>query len=201
MSFRLSRAIVIAALSAAPISAIALPTLSSVVSGSASFATAGTTLTIRTVGDTAITWNSFSINPGETVYFLQSASQYQVLNTVMGWDPAQISGRLSSNGGISLNAATGIFVGAGGMINAPSLSLFSEPGPLVIENSNSLASADINLSGNPVSIGDPLGPFDQIIGGGDISISAVPEPGTYAMMMAGLGLLGFMARRKRQQAS
>jgi len=26
----------------------------------------------------------------------------------------------------------------------------------------------------------------------------VPEPETYAMLMAGLGLLGFMARRRKQ---
>ena len=42
-------------------------------------------------------------------------------------------------------------------------------------------------------------------GGGDnmgamldnVSVAAVPEPETYAMMLAGLGLLGFMARRKK----
>lgn len=32
-------------------------------------------------------------------------------------------------------------------------------------------------------------------------IGPVPEPETYAMLMAGLGLLGFMARRKNQQSA
>lgn len=32
--------------------------------------------------------------------------------------------------------------------------------------------------------------------GGDVTISAVPEAETYAMLLAGLGLVGFVARRK-----
>lgn len=32
----------------------------------------------------------------------------------------------------------------------------------------------------------------------NVRIAAIPEPETYAMMLAGLGLLGFVARRKRQ---
>jgi choice-of-anchor C domain-containing protein len=32
-----------------------------------------------------------------------------------------------------------------------------------------------------------------------VSVTAVPEPETYAMMVAGLGLLGFMLRRRRRQ--
>jgi hypothetical protein len=32
----------------------------------------------------------------------------------------------------------------------------------------------------------------------DVVIAAVPEPETYAMLAAGLGLIGFMARRKKQ---
>lgn len=32
----------------------------------------------------------------------------------------------------------------------------------------------------------------------DFSVSAVPEPSTYALMLAGLGLVGFMAKRRRK---
>jgi hypothetical protein len=35
---------------------------------------------------------------------------------------------------------------------------------------------------------------------GELSVAAVPEPETYAMFLAGLGALGFMARRRRMQA-
>lgn len=33
--------------------------------------------------------------------------------------------------------------------------------------------------------------------GGDLSIAPVPEPETYGMLLAGLGLVGFMARRRK----
>ena len=34
--------------------------------------------------------------------------------------------------------------------------------------------------------------------GGNLNVLAVPEPETYAMMLGGLGLLGFMARRRKK---
>jgi hypothetical protein len=37
-------------------------------------------------------------------------------------------------------------------------------------------------------------------GSGDLTIAAVPEPETYAMLLAGLGLMGAIARRRRNQA-
>ena len=44
------------------------------------------------------------------------------------------------------------------------------------------------------------GPYanDKVQG---MSVSAVPEPESYAMLLAGLGLLGFTARRKKDKAS
>jgi PEP-CTERM motif len=39
------------------------------------------------------------------------------------------------------------------------------------------------------------------LNGGNLTISAVPEPETYAMLLAGLGLMGAIARRRRKAAS
>jgi hypothetical protein len=36
---------------------------------------------------------------------------------------------------------------------------------------------------------------------GTLNISAVPEPATYGMMLGGLGLFGFIARRRKQSGS
>lgn len=35
--------------------------------------------------------------------------------------------------------------------------------------------------------------------GGNLTVSAIPEPETYAMMLAGLSAIGFMAARRRRQ--
>lgn len=43
-----------------------------------------------------------------------------------------------------------------------------------------------------------LGDWDDMVIG--VNIAAIPEPETYAMLLAGLGLMGFVARRRKQSA-
>ena len=48
--------------------------------------------------------------------------------------------------------------------------------------------------------GTPLDKFSGAVIDNVSVMTAVPEPETYAMLLAGLGLVGFMARRRKQQA-
>ena len=52
-------------------------------------------------------------------------------------------------------------------------------------------------SGSPLSVESGI----DNISIADLSVGTVPEPETNAMMLVGLGLLGFMARRRTQQAT
>ena len=60
----------------------------------------------------------------------------------------------------------------------------------------------VTMASNTIGIGCGGG-LDVLASGGTPTflpyVAAVPEPETYAMMLAGLGLLGFMARRRKQK--
>lgn len=129
------------------------------------------------------------------------------------WEPAPGNGIL---GGLALRTVSGSIT-----FDAPVVSLFSSRAAL--QGSASLQSPDvmynyplltglefIPVAGDSLSI-DLLNP-NQInfsmtaaaLGPGDhfrvVTAAPVPEPETYALMLAGLGLVGMVARRRKAQA-
>lgn len=60
-----------------------------------------------------------------------------------------------------------------------------------------IALADWNQPANSINMGPN---YSVWIDGVDSAVSAVPEPSTYALMLGGLGFVGFMASRRRKQA-
>ena len=61
-------------------------------------------------------------------------------------------------------------------------------------DSKTLGASFVNLTG-----GDLSGYMSANADASGFSAAVVPEPDTYAMMLAGLGLLGFVARRRKQK--
>lgn len=88
--------------------------------------------------------------------------------------------------GLSLYNSTGSLVTSGNMLQQGTVDVWT------ISGSNLTAgNYYLQVSGNLV--GNTAAAF-----GGAISMAApVPEPETYGMMLAGLGVLGFMARRRK----
>ena len=78
-------------------------------------------------------------------------------------------------------------------VNVGNTSFFAIDGPLTV----STQTFRVEISGNVVGTGQILNGVSTK-GSYDFSIQAapVPEPETYAMMLAGLGAIGFMLRRR-----
>lgn len=101
----------------------------------------------------------------------------------------------------------------GGSFNTVTLSAFDNSNQLIgsgsfVENVGSLGTLELNGIGAfhkvvvAVSLANPnsggIG-MDLVTFGDLTAIAPVPEPETYAMMLAGLGLLGLAAKRRRQK--
>lgn len=64
-------------------------------------------------------------------------------------------------------------------------------------NYSSLTTLNLGFTGIDTVRFEALGSSNRAIFD-NVSVSAVPEPSTYVLMLAGLGLVGFMARRRKQ---
>src|SRR3989338_6814750 len=88
-----------------------------IVHGTASINELGNTLTITNSPSAIINWQGFSINQNETTNFIQQSAASSVLNRVIGADPSQLLGALTSNGKVFLINPAGILVVQGARID------------------------------------------------------------------------------------
>ncbi|WP_160817133.1 FxDxF family PEP-CTERM protein [Nitrosomonas oligotropha] len=91
--------------------------------------------------------------------------------------------------GISFLLDHGKFTNISNQFSVDALSLFDAA---AINNNGQIAGTGVNAGGAPYG-----GWHAFMVSSDSSSTSPVPEPSTYAMLLAGLGLLGFMSRRRK----
>ena len=105
-------ALILAACYAPMVFAQSLPQGGVVRAGSATIASTATRMDVTTTTSrTAIDWTSFSIGTGDEVVIAQPTSTSITVNRVVGADPSQIFGELSSNGQVVVANPNGIWFG------------------------------------------------------------------------------------------
>lgn len=107
-----------------------------------------------------------------------AASVYHIHNAAAGSNGPVIVG-LDAAPFVSFNSGSTLLVGGTNVV---------PPSNFLANLQASLTYVNIHTAANP----------GGAIRGQLIQVAVVPEPSTYAMMLAGLGLVGFMAKRRRQ---
>lgn len=129
------------------------------------------------------------------------AGAFYTVHQASSFDFAGLENGLGLGSVTLLSANTGVGHYVGISLNATGLSAL-----------NAAAGGQFNFGGSiTTSYANPQDTFDQIaiFGWGDgtpvayldYNTAPIPEPETYAMMLAGLGMLGFMARRRKLKAA
>jgi hypothetical protein len=88
--------------------------------------------------------------------------------------------------GLSLYTGAGTLVSTGTSLQSGAIDVWTV-------TSSNLAAGDYYLQVRGTLVSSTSGAF-----GGAVMLAPVPEPETYGMLLAGLGLVGFMARRRRK---
>lgn len=119
------------------------PTGGNVVGGSGSISnSAGLTRIDQNSSRLAVEWDTFNVNSGERVQFVQPSADAIALNRILDNSPSSILGRIDANGRIILSNPNGITFGSGSTVNVQSLIASG----LDIDSGEFMA-GELNLSG------------------------------------------------------
>ena len=131
-------------------SLFANPTGLEIKDGNASYAR-GNECVIQASDGAVLHWQSFSIDPNETVTFVQPSDSAWALNKVVGKEASNILGTLSANGQLVLLNPHGILFGQGATVDVGGIiaSTLGE-GPIVNKGAIHARSGDIILMGKTV---------------------------------------------------
>ncbi len=146
--------------SASPIRAN--PMGESVVTGSASFETNGSTLQIVTSDRVIINWQDFSIGSGELTRLIQPSSSSAALNRVVSGNLSSILGNLEANGQVYLINPNGILIGSGARINVGTFTAST----LDIADAEFMGGGDLSFSGASTAAIENFGTINAV--GGDV---------------------------------
>lgn len=116
--------------------------------------------------------------------------------------PGQIGGNVATVGTAFLNSTLGDTFGAGGGYN--NLRYLTQGSTQFIQFVRQQSNSTVYQLGLPTTL-DSLSPdpatFTFNAAAGTLTyVTPVPEPGTYAMLLAGLAAVGFAVRRRQQQS-
>jgi hypothetical protein len=142
-----------------------------------------------------VVWRSQSIAVGAATNYFFEAFVNNVCCAGFSYGPGsesilEFSLKFNADAPISLGTITTNLALAGTWEGLSTQYLSSGAGNVVL----SLINRNTNRGGNDFAI-------DDVFFGTQSIVNTIPEPETYAMLLAGLGLLGFVARRRKQQAA